>query len=60
MTMLAKPFQLATRVDGETLDRIENWRGKMRPVIPPMSEAVRLLIETGLEHAEPTTEETTT
>jgi hypothetical protein len=57
--MLAKPFQVATRVDGETLNRIETWRGKMRPVIPPMSEAVRLLIETGLDHTD-TIEETTT
>jgi hypothetical protein len=49
--MPAKPaHQIATRVDQELLDRVETWRGSLRPVIPSMSDALRRLIERGLDN----------
>ncbi len=47
-----KEPQLTARIQlvvaPETLTRIDNWRGKQRP-IPNLSEAVRRIIERGLE-----------
>jgi hypothetical protein len=50
---LSKPIQVATRVDPDLLDRVESWRSQVRPLIPSMSQALRTLIERGLD-TEPT------
>jgi hypothetical protein len=46
--MLSKPIPINTRVDKQLLERIEAWRGQVRPIVPPRSEALRMLIEKAL------------
>jgi hypothetical protein len=47
--MLSKPIPINTRVDKPLLERIEAWRGQCRPIVPPRSEALRMLIEKALD-----------
>jgi hypothetical protein len=53
-TTTKQDILIATRVNKPTLDRIESWRAQTRPVMA-RSEALRQLIETGLESEETTT-----
>jgi hypothetical protein len=46
--MLNKPIPINTRVDKLLLDRIDDWR-RAQADIPPRSEAMRALIERGLD-----------
>ena len=51
--MLTREIQVATRVDPQMLERIESWRGKVRPTVPPRSEAIRMMIEVALRTEPP-------
>jgi hypothetical protein len=46
--MLNREIQIATRIDERMLEAIETWRGKVRPTVPPRSEAIRMMIEVAL------------
>jgi hypothetical protein len=45
--MLSKPIPINTRVDKILRDRIDDWR-RAQPDLPPISKAIRALIERGL------------
>jgi predicted nuclease with RNAse H fold len=56
--MLKKSIPLNTRVDKPLRDRIDAWR-RAQPDLPPMSKAMRSLMERGLaiESGKDTTED---